>query len=276
MHNELVHISANNVASSAFVTYSYETDCFSEARLAFFFRIVQEAAGNHAYRKGCSISALQKEGMTWVITRTQIEVSHYTKWPEQIEVETWAQAPIRLHFPRVIRACDATGKPVFRAKTYWAVLNLETGRPIRPEGMVERIGTPPLADLEHHENLELQRRLTYEESKSITLVSYKPSIAYLDTDRNHHVNNISYINWALDSLPSSFRDRCKVKTIDVSWIRQTFSGDDLTVYTGSADPKALFSDEPTLYHKIARKEKDGAITIVWEGMTEWKIREELR
>ena len=272
MKNETLSIDAHNVAHSQFTTYSYETDAFFDARLAFYFQIVQEAAGNHSAERGCSIPILHEEGKTWVITRSKMEVHRYTHWPERVCVETWAQEPIRLHLPRVIRSFDEQGEPIFTAKTYWALIDLERGRPIRPSTMVERIG---LAPQEMQMDLSLTKRLTYEDSGCTTLVSYKPKIQYLDTDSNLHVNNISYLNWALESLPSEFRNRAKVAQADVSWIRQTFSGDDITVLTGSEDEKILFGDEGLLYHKIERKEKDGSKTTVWEGTTRWEKRASL-
>ncbi len=273
MKNETLNIDDHNIAHSQFTTYSYETDSFFDARLAFYFQIVQEAAGNHAAVRGCSVPALHEEGKTWVITRTKIEVQKYTQWPDQLIVETWAQEPIRLHLPRVVRSFDEEGAPIFTAKTYWALIDLEKGRPCRPATMVERIGLPPLG---MQMDLSLTARLSYEESGCTTLVSYKPKIQYLDTDSNLHVNNISYLNWALESLPSEFRNRAKVAEADVSWIRQTFSGDDLTVVTGSEDEKILFGDEGLLYHTIVRKEKDGSITTVWEGTTRWEKRSSFR
>ena len=272
MKNETVSIDEFNRARSLFTTYSYETDRFFDARLAFYFQIVQEAAGNHSAVRGCSIPTLHEEGKTWVITRSKIEVHRYSHWPEQLHVETWAQEPIRLHLPRVVRSFDEHPEPLFTAKTYWALIDLERGRPCRPGKMSERIGLPPS---EMQMDLSLTARTTYDDSNCTTLVTYKPKIQYLDTDSNQHVNNISYLNWALESLPASFRDRAKVAEADVSWIRQTFSGDDITVVSGSLDKEAFSGSEGVLYHKIVRSEEDGSMTVVWEGTTRWEKREKL-
>lgn len=276
MSFDLVTIDENNIAHSNFVTYSYETDCFSDARLAFYFQVVQEAAGMHAAQRGCSIPAMHQEGKTWVITRTQMEVERYTRWPEVLEVETWAQEPIRLHLPRVVRAFDKTGKLLFTTHTQWAILDLESGRPCRPLDMATRIGLPPKEDSVHHQEIKLGRRQSIGESERVLLTSSKPTISYLDTDRNQHVNNISYLNWALESLPSSFRNLLKVSHADVSYLRQTFLGDELLVSTYAKDGEALLQDTAELEHVIERRESDGSKTTVWEGSTKWKKREELR
>jgi acyl-ACP thioesterase len=266
-------VDSNNVAHSQFMTYSYETDSFYYAKLAFYFEIVQEAAGYHAACRGCSIPEMHKEGKTWVITRSHIHIDRYTIWPEIISVQTWAQNPFRLHLPRVIKGVDDNDNPVFTATTYWAVLDLDhNGRPCRPGDISERIGRPPVDREEYNLDVDLKRRPTYEESGCTTLSVYKPTIQYLDSDSNQHVNNISYLNWALESLPNTFRDRLKVLDADVSWVRQTFAGDDITVYTGSLDDQAFQGEAPVLFHKIERTEKDLTKTTVWEGMTTWKTR----
>jgi acyl-ACP thioesterase len=266
-------VDGNNISHSQFTTYSYETDSFYQARLAFYFEMIQEAAGHHAACKGCSIPDLNREGKTWVITRSSVVVHRYTVWPETISVETWAQEPIRLHLPRIVRGFDEAGNPVFTATTYWAVLDMEKGgRPCRPATMVERIGLVPK---ERFLDVNLGLRKTYDESGCVTLSKTEPEIKYLDSDSNRHVNNISYLNWALETLPDAFRDRLKVSKIDVSWIRQTFSGDKITVYTGSLDAKALEADNPVLFHKIERTEQDGSKTIVWEGISSWEPRKEI-
>ncbi|WP_332446566.1 acyl-[acyl-carrier-protein] thioesterase [Sphaerochaeta sp.] len=276
MSRETAMIDDGNVAHSAFTTYSYETDCFAEARLAFYFQIVQEVAGMHAAQRGCSIPAMHKEGKTWVITRSHMEVFRYTQWPEPITVETWAQQPIRLHLPRAVKGYDGQGNPLFVAKTHWAILDLDTARPCRPLDMSLRIGLPPLEDEAHHLDMNLPKRSVLETGELTHVSAYKPSIAYLDTDRNHHVNNISYLNWALESLPPEFRNRYKVVVADLSFQRQTFLGDDLTVHTFSLDPNALEAKNPQLEHQIIRTEADGGTTVVWEGSTKWNPREDLR
>ena len=276
MYDELITIDEQNVAHSTFATYSYETDCFTDARLAFYFQVVQEAAGTHAASRGCSIPEMHKEGKTWVITRSHMEVFRYTRWPEVLKVETWAQEPIRLHLPRVVRAFDAAGKLLFIAKTFWAILDLERGRPCRPKDMSLRIGLPPSEDTEHSVDMRLENNRHGEDEPLHRLAVHTPKITYLDTDRNLHVNNISYLTWALESLPSDFRNRCKATEVDVSYLRQTFLEDAVVVYTESKDPDALQKDTPLLHHRIIRKEEDGSETVVWAGSTRWKRREDLR
>ncbi len=275
MFEDLIKIDEQNVAHGEFHTYSYETDCFTDARLSFYFEVVQEAAGCHAAVRGCSIPEMHKRGQTWVITRSQMEIFRYTRWPEVLRVETWAQEPIRLHLPRVVRAFDQDNNLLFVTKTHWAILELERGRPVRPADMAQVIKLPPEDDTEHNMDMNLARNEPPKGEKLYPLSTFVPNIAYLDTDRNQHVNNISYLSWALDSLPHEFRNRLKVKEVDVSFLRQTYLGENLMVYTESTDENAFSADKPRLEHHIVRTEEDGSETLVWVGHTNWDLRENL-
>jgi medium-chain acyl-[acyl-carrier-protein] hydrolase len=269
-------INDDNVYQADFITYTYNTDAHYHARLAFYFQMLQEAAGHHAALKGCSIPQLNTEGRTWVVTRTQMDVHRYAPWPEQLFLETWAQPGHKLHFPRGTAVHDAQGEAILTAMSWWAVLDIEHNfRPVRPQEITDRIGSPSSADSRHFFDPALAKRVPYEDVPVIDLYTFKPQISYLDTDFNKHVNNISYIGWMIDSLPVPFLDAYKVAHIDVSWLHQTFRDDDITVYTGATDLRETEKDRPVLYHKIERTEPDGSTTKVWEATTVWAPRSEL-
>ncbi|MFA6844168.1 MAG: acyl-ACP thioesterase domain-containing protein [Sphaerochaetaceae bacterium] len=266
-------VGSDNVLRMRFMTYTYETDPHYNARLAFYFGIVQDAAGLHAACRHLSIPELQEQGKTWVILRSKMKILRYTAWPEDVLAETWAQQPLGFHMPRVVRGYDEQHKPLFEAMTQWAILDLQHNfRPVRPQEITATLGIPSENDNAHYINPTLEKRIQFEASGSKVIFTYSPIIHLLDTDGNHHVNNISYLNWVLDSLPNGFRNDYKVDEIDVSWIRQTFLGEHVRVFTGSPIEKVLEQEEPLLYHKIVRTEEDGSETIVWEGMTHWKKR----
>lgn len=257
----------NNKAYDQFRIASYETDCLYEARLNYYFGITQEVAAMHSSAKGLSIASLQEKGLTWVISRTRMEIFHYGRWSDILKTETWAQKCQLFHCPRKIKVTSEDGKPIFTAQTLWAIINQTTGRPIRPNEMIEaQLGLPEESE---REDTKLERPLTYENSAKYTISTYCPKIHYFDTDYNLHVNNISYINWINDSLDDSFRDKYKMSLIDCRWLQQTFKADKLIVSVGSEYPDPVESENINLSFKIEKivgdeKEK------VFEATTTWK------
>ena len=268
-HNDPVAISAENIASLRFTTYSFETDSLGAAQTAFYLRIVQEAAGLHAAMRGCSIMDLHAEGKTWVITRNRIEIFGYTRWNEQIHVNTWAQEPIRLHLPRIVEGYATDGSPLFRAKTLWAIIDLKNSRPLRPQEMNERIGL--VKDPSRIIDMNLPRPNIDLEALH-QLGTYKPRVTYLDTDRNQHINNVSYLSWVLEALPAEFRTTYKVKSADVLYQKQTFLDDELFVHTYATDENGYNEETPSLISTIVRQTGDDEEEIVFTAYTDWKKR----
>ena len=110
------------------------------------------------------------------------------------------------------------------------------------------------------------------ESCDKVLAVYEPVIHYLDTDVNHHVNNVSYTNWILEALPASFMDAYKPSLVDVRWIRQTYRKDHLTVTVLAEDENGFEKENPELYFRIERIKDDGSREDVFDALTEWKPR----
>lgn len=266
------YITEDNIGHLNHSVMTSESDSYSSTRVSLYQALVQEVAGLHADKRGVGIIDLQKSGKTWVIARSRMEVYNYGSWKDEIEVETWPQDPQGLNCPRIVRAKDKnSNKPLFFANTKWAIIDTIKGRPLRPKEVTDTLMTPPK---ELQIDSTLPNNLDIIESANIKLKEYKPIIHFLDTDLNHHVNNLSYINWILESLPEEFMDKYKPSLIDVRWIRQTYRKDNLIVTIFSNDFDALTKQNPNLYFKIERIKEDGSREDVFDAITEWKGRNE--
>lgn len=271
MYRNLATIDDRAVAHSRYATCSYDTDRYNRARLSYYFSIIQEAAGVHAGLRGLSIADLQAQGKMWVITRNSTEIHRYTRWGEIISVKTWAAEPVRLHLPRYIEGYDEENRLLFRSTTLWAILETESGRPQRPKIYSDQIITPAADDPDHPITVTIAKPLI-KDTSWIMLNETEVLLTYDDFDSNLHVNNLSYLSWALGALPSTFRDGYNCSHIDVSFLRQTFLGDTLVVRTWAKTAAELEGGEPEVFQEIVRL-TEGKEEVVWEGLSRWRVRE---
>ncbi len=236
---------------------SHDVDAFNAVHPAFYFRVMQEAAGMHAYLKQVSIPQLQLEGKTWVVTRTKMTITHYLSWPNSLEVTTWPQTPWKFYYPRVCRAESTTGELLFESMSHWVVMDVAKMRPIRDaviNSSFEAVENALFRDP------DLGNRSDFDATAASPLFTYTPKINYSDVDLNQHVNNVVYLQWMLASLPFAFRDEWLIASIDISYRAQAFRDDNIVVMTGGR--------APTLYHKIETKEGK----IVATATTSWRPR----
>jgi len=259
----------DNIYKENYKIYSPNCDAHLIAKLDWFFQIVQEIAGYHASLLNFAIPDLKKLGLTWVISRENLEIFQYPKWRDVVSVETWVELPFRrVLIPRIIVAKNAENEIIFKAITLWAIIDLKTKKPIEPMPILEKIGLPQKA---FNEKFYIKKREYFNEEFPI-IGTTTPNINYSDTDLNHHVNNISYIRWVLQSLPNSFRDEYITKNIDVSWLKQTYLTDKVKLITNSESKDALSEETPILYHKLICENPDGSKKIVFEAKSIWEKR----
>lgn len=259
----------NGIYSDDIQVYNYYMDPFGSARIGYYFVVLQEAAGSHAYACNAGLSHLQKEGKTWVVSRTKMTVSRYIGWPASFRVQTWAQEPYKFYCPRATQALDASGNELFCAMSHWAVVDLKTRRPLNPQGILARFEPKSAAS----GSPELGKRVSFNQHEFETMFTYQPTIHYNDMDLNGHVNNIVYLDWMLDSLPFSFRDAYKVSQIDISYLAETYRDDSILVYTGLFREDSLSAQEPQLVHCVFRLLADGGKETLSVAKTSWQKRE---
>lgn len=256
----------NGVYHDSITLNSHEVDPFNAAHPTYYFLVMQEVAGAHAYSYGVSIPQLQQHNKTWVVTRTRMTISDYARWPGSIRVETWPQEPWKLYFPRVCRAWDQAGKPLFESLSQWVVMDVQTQRPVKPQQIADLFG--PLARKQAVDP-DLGRRVSFDKESFADILTYAPRILYTDNDLNMHVNNVVYLQWMLESLPHAFRDTHLAKEIDISYLAQTFRDDSVVVLTGLQRKDILQAHEMELTHEVRRLLPDGESQAVCVAKTVW-------
>ncbi|MCR5731706.1 MAG: acyl-ACP thioesterase [Sphaerochaetaceae bacterium] len=269
MLKDEIRIDGENIGHIDTYITSYDTDSHFNTKLYKYQASVQEAAGAHASAKGIGIPHLQKEGKTWVIARSRMEIYHYGVWGDKLNIVTFVQKAQGLNCPRVVEAYDQNGRKLFSTMTRWAIIDMKNGRPMRPTDIVNILAPPPET---YFKDIKLPNLIEVQDKCIHTLSTYEPQIRYLDTDPNRHVNNLTYTNWIVEALPDSFNDKYKPSLVDVRWIRQTYKGEKVIVRTKAESENELEKENPKLFFEIFRLEEDGTETQVFEAWTEYKKR----
>jgi len=196
---------------SQFTIHTYEVDAFGQLSITALAGYLGEAAGAHATALGVGLEALMARGLTWVLTRQRVEIIRTPRLHERIEVETWPSGLDRLAALRDFRVRTADGVELARATSQWYVLDLETRRP-----------HPPLAVLDPARfRDEVPRAAVFSDGKLATLSSWERErrfhVRYADIDQNLHVNNGSYLAWAIEVMPREVWQSSRLETLEVQY-----------------------------------------------------------
>jgi medium-chain acyl-[acyl-carrier-protein] hydrolase len=199
---------------AAFPVHSYEVDAGGTLRVPALAGYLQEIAGVHATALGVGIDRLFAQGLTWVLTRQAIRIDRPIVHRDVLTIETWPSGVDRLFALREFRVRGADGAVVARATSAWAVLDLATRRPLRPDRVLpaemharsHQALPPPAAErLPVLERWDAERRF---------------AVRRFDIDVNHHVNNLTYLAWALEAAPEEAWGAKRVAALDVEFLAE--------------------------------------------------------
>ena len=118
----------------------------------------------------------------------------YPEIGEKIKTSTWATDFNGLFGERNFCMTDEKGQDVAYANSLWVYMNVEKGRPVRPEeSEIAPYGVGDPYEMEYE-----SRKITLPE-KTEVLESFPVRRYHIDT--NEHVNNCQYVQMALEVLP---------------------------------------------------------------------------
>jgi len=240
-----------------FTVHTFEVDAFGLLAAPALTDFLAEAAGRHATALGVGLDALMPRGLTWVLARQRVEILRAPGLHEEVEVETWPSGIDRVAALRDFRVRGGDGAEVARATTQWLVLDLATRRPHPPEAVLDpaRFQLPDgpraaafSAGKRHApERWDAERRFT---------------VRYADIDQNLHVNNGSYLAWAIEAVPREVWQGSRIAELEVSYRAECTLGSKV-LSRSAALPDGGFA------HSIAREEDGKELARV---ATRWTAR----
>ena len=239
-----------------FTVRGYETGVRNRVSLPTLCNYLQEAAGEHANRLGFGILKLQETGVSWMLSRLHLRISDYVPWGGVLRVKTWPSGVRgRLVALRDFACMDAEGRPVLEGVSDWLTVDLRAQRILKPSDEFRALvpeGTPRVSLAAADGGGKFAALARVDASARIV-------VRRSDHDFNDHVNNVHYVEWALEAVPEDLRE-ATVAELDVVFRQAAHAGDELEARTERVDAT-------TLRHAIVRS-ADGALLATAE--TKWR------
>ena len=143
---------------------------------------------------GAGLEVLREKKRAWLLSYWQVVVERYPALGEKVTVGTFAYGFRGLFGERNFFMKDADGNQIACANSLWVFMDIEKGRPTRPEESdIAPYGTEPRLDMEYE-----GRKISLPEQME-DLPSFPVRKYHIDT--NEHVNNCQYVQMALEVLP---------------------------------------------------------------------------
>lgn len=219
----------DKIGTYRFVAEPFHVDFTGHLTIGVLGNHLLNVAGFHAHDRGFGIDHLNEENYTWVLSRLAIEMTDLPYQYEPFSIQTWVENVYRLFTDRNFAVLNKDGKPVAYARSVWAMINMETRKPIDLMAMHNGDITGYICD----------KDCPIEKPSRIKVTSKEPvaemPVRYSDMDINGHVNSIRYMEHILDLFPiDTFKEK-RLHRFEMAYVAETMAGDSLAYYVDKVD-----------------------------------------
>lgn len=206
--------------------YLYETDAaYSDVgpdqRLTHqgLLRILQEAAAIASDEVGYGLKDIPRTGVHWILSGWRVELKNRPSWRAGLRVETWPRAMDGFLSDRDFLVRSG-GDLVAQGTSRWLLLNAGTGRMTRISDTVRSAYAGQMDETSVFGGEELSGNGKTPEG---TPAAFETVVGRRDIDTNHHVNNLHYLDYAVEALPEEVYQSLP-DTVEIAFRRQILLG----------------------------------------------------
>jgi acyl-ACP thioesterase len=184
-------------------------------------RYVENAAAEHCAEIGWDIPRLMEHGYAWILSKGQLEMKRYPRYRENFSIETWISERSAVHTWREYQIIDSRGELIGASRGNWVFVDTARRRPVKIiDDFIRYWPLNPVRSI----NREIPKRVTGPEVPD-SRVDFP--VRRGDIDTNKHVNNVRYLEWALESLPEEWLESKELSYIEGCFKHETHYGNDI-------------------------------------------------
>jgi len=180
--------------------------------------LLEETAAEHCYSINHSLYQLAAQNIGWVLISGVLQMEKYPGYKEKITIRTWLSKYTSIKGFRENIVYDEKNNIIGRARGLWIFFDINRRRPIKIfEDIIEKW------------SFWNKESINYNISKKIKPIENpdyesKFKINKYDTDMIKHVNNIRYLQWAIESIPDKIIDNYYLHSIDGRFVAEAHYG----------------------------------------------------
>lgn len=199
-----------------FVHY-YESDLKKRAHITSLMSYFEDIAVLQSEEASVGLDYYTKNQVAWVLYKWDIEILNYPRFKDTIKVVTCPLAFAKFYAFRSFDVYSMHEEHMVKGASMWFFVDMNTRRPAKIPQEVYDSYQITTADT---------RSLEIEDPRPPAEAAYSTTfrVRQSDIDTNGHVNNIKYIEWALEAIPQDIFTGYMLKRIKVVYRKETNYG----------------------------------------------------
>lgn len=173
----------------------------------------------------------------------------HPKYNDVITIKTWPRVLEKFYSYRDFEVFDNNNNLIAIASSKWIMINTETGRIERmTEDIINAYGT-----VEKNVFNKPLNEKPREPENSILGFEYK--VQRKDIDTNNHVNNVHYIDYAIEALPEDVYNSYEINNVQIHYKKEIKYGEKIKCYYSLKNNKhviSIKSEDNSVLHSIVK------------------------
>ena len=195
-------MSKSEIYEKEFELHLRDMDKNNKMRYSSYLNLLQEIGGLHATELGHGLSEEIRTGKAWIVIAWKLEIFKRPSWNEKIKVRTWIGKIDKIYHYRDYEILDSKNEVVAKAVAQWVMLDTVNKRIVKTE---ESYALEfPIVNREDYDN-SVKKISSKVNIDNLTQI-YEYMVEKRDVDKNNHMNNIIYLDLALEGLDDCIID----------------------------------------------------------------------
>ncbi len=213
----------------------FEMNKFGEASPLTMATLLEETASDHCNEIDFGLFDLYAQNIGWVLISGFMHIERYPLFKEKITIRTWMSGFTTTRGYRENLIFDSNNNIIGRSRGLWVFFDTVKKRPVRIFDKIQErwpLYNEPCINYNIDDKLICAEKIQCK--KHFDIYQY-------DLDANNHVNNLRYLQWALETVPEQYFDNKQLSTLDARFIKEAYYGQ-------SIESVSLSEDEDNCFH----------------------------
>jgi acyl-ACP thioesterase len=233
-----------NSFTKKYEIHYYEVDSKLKCKLASIIDFICDIGTQQSEYFGGGIEYCMRNNCAWVFYKYDIKMYRYPMFREKIIITTQPLGFKKFYGLRKYIIMDEQNNLIGEALALFFLINIEKRRPMRiQKEQYDIYGVD--GDVDYDISMEKIERAEEEQYHK------QFNIRYSDIDSNNHVNNVKYVEWAIEAVPLNVFNNYILKRIKVTFEKETTYGDSIE---SSATVEKIDNSNLKSYHTIRNSE----------------------
>lgn len=210
---------------------------------------LQDVAGSHSSSVGYGYDNIPDTHVTWLLLDWKVDMLMQPEYNSQLTIYTWPRVLEKFYSYREFEVYDSNKNLVAVASSKWILYNVETKK-------VARITDDIINSFGIHEKSVFEKPMNErpKEPQESTL-NFKYKIQRRDIDTNQHVNNLNYIDFAMEALPEEVFQNNEFTKIEIHYKKEIHYKDKIHCYYSFRNNKHVITiknEDDSVIHAIVK------------------------